>query len=501
LAPLAFGTITALTILWVWGSFDALPVTHDEAAYKLQAEIFASGRWAAPSPPLPEFFEQYHVLVTPALAAKYPPGHALLLSLGTLVGLPGLMPLLLSGISGALVFSLGRQITSPWVALLTWIIWLSSLSNLVWRASYFSEVTTSALWLLAWWLLLRWCTDPKRWLLVLLAAVVGWGAITRPLTMFAFFIPIAFIIVRYVYRARSWCDLGLATIAGIAMLSIIPIWSFKTTGSWTDTPLGLYTRMYMPYDYPGFGVDTTPPERKLPEDMMSFNRGFLFGHSEHVPSAIPRVLGERIATVLGEFASGWRMLLLPFALLGLLGARRELWIGLITTGLLFLSYATYAYPPGWTLYYLETLPVIAFVCASGLWNTVAYLARWLPHLFKGPIPFYCGIMALTAMVVLSSVEVFQTRLMVSHDRAYFEVFQILLESIPEEKAGVFIRYSPDHNPHQSLINNAPQIDKASRITVYDRGADNQKLIDLLPDRAWYVFDEANFRLTPLRPTQ
>src|SRR5262245_60349415 len=70
IAPVVFGALTALAVWWAWGSLRALPWVHDEKAFLLQAELFARGRWSGPSPPIPEFFEQFGVLVTPALASK-----------------------------------------------------------------------------------------------------------------------------------------------------------------------------------------------------------------------------------------------------------------------------------------------------------------------------------------------------------------------------------------------------------------------------------------------
>jgi hypothetical protein len=95
-APAVFGAVTAVMTAWVWGGLRVVPVFHDEAAYLLQARIFASGRWASPAPPLPEFFEQFHVLVTPVVASKYPPGQSLLMAPGALLGLPGLVPVIIA---------------------------------------------------------------------------------------------------------------------------------------------------------------------------------------------------------------------------------------------------------------------------------------------------------------------------------------------------------------------------------------------------------------------
>ncbi|HJU90482.1 MAG TPA: hypothetical protein VJ672_13925, partial [Gemmatimonadaceae bacterium] len=152
-APTVVGVATALVVWWVWGSLAQLAVVQDEAAYVLQARIFASGQWAAPPRPLPGFFEQMAVFGEPLLVPKYPPGHALVLVPGIWLGLPGLGSVVLSGVAGAMVFALARRLAGPWVAILTWLIWLTAPGNLQWRASYLSQMTTSAAWLVGWWCL------------------------------------------------------------------------------------------------------------------------------------------------------------------------------------------------------------------------------------------------------------------------------------------------------------------------------------------------------------
>ena len=132
------------------GTLHPIPVIADEAAYLLQAQIFAHGHWTAPSPPLPEFFEQFEVLVTPAVASKYFPGESLMLTPGIWLGLPALVPVLLTGLTGALIFALARRIAGTWVAVLTWLTWISAFATLYSRAVvYMSETTTAAAWVVA----------------------------------------------------------------------------------------------------------------------------------------------------------------------------------------------------------------------------------------------------------------------------------------------------------------------------------------------------------------
>ena len=113
-SPIVAGMVTVLVVRIVWGSLHEPGIVHDERAYLLQAEIFATGRWTAPSPPLATFFEQMHMFIEPAVFAKYPPGHSLALVPGIWLGLPGLMPALMTGLAGALVFWLARRLANEW---------------------------------------------------------------------------------------------------------------------------------------------------------------------------------------------------------------------------------------------------------------------------------------------------------------------------------------------------------------------------------------------------
>ena len=118
--PAVCGLISMLVMAWVWKGSHFIPNIADESAYLLQAEIFAKGAWSLAARPLPEFFEQIHVFATPFVAAKYFPGHSLLLVPGVLIHFPPLVPLLLIFGSGLLIVALSRRITNGWVALLVW---------------------------------------------------------------------------------------------------------------------------------------------------------------------------------------------------------------------------------------------------------------------------------------------------------------------------------------------------------------------------------------------
>jgi hypothetical protein len=484
-APVLAGGLTALVIWWVWGSLDQLSIYHDEAAYVLQARLFASGRWTAPGRPLPEFFEQFHVLDTPVVAARYWPGHSLLMVPGVWVGLPGLVPLILSGVTGAMCFGLARRLAGPWVAAFTWLFWTTAPGNLHFRASYLSQPTTGALWLLGWWALLDWTETGRRRSLLALAACVAWGTITRPLTMVAFAIPVAVVVFRRAYARQSWRDLSLAVALGTVILGLIPLWNARTTGDWRTTPYPL-----------SFGYDTTPPLREPPPDVQRYRAQFNEIRRAHTVAALPRTLARRLQQIGDDMWHGWRAVLLPLAALGLFVLPAGAGCLVAAGTMLVVLHLGYPHHVGWTAYYLELQPLLALLSALGVWWAAGRVAARRGSKRLGPLT-----MMLLCVVALPPAvrDIQKARRELEPQWAYHRDFARAVQRIPESKAIVFVRYKPDHNVHASLIANPPDLERARAWIVYDRGPENARLMALAPDRASYLYDEATETLTPLPP--
>ena len=520
-APIVAGVVTTAVTWTAWGGLNRHPIIHDEAAYHLQAKLFASGVWAGVSPPLPEFFEQLYVFVVPVLASKYPPGHSLMLAPGALVDLPGLPVVILNGIAGALIFALARRVAGSLVALLTLLLWLTCFPAIYYRASYFSEVTSGTAWLAAWWFLLLWHQETKRggselqdeaggqarrrrrWLIAL-AACVGVVAITRPLTAVALALPIAVVVVRETHRRRTWRDFGMAVAVGAACVAVIPLWSLRTTGFAFLTPHKLYVQFYEPHNVLGFGVDTTARAlRGVSRDMAMANWDFFDEHRRHTISALPRTLAQRMERIAIDLFYDWRLGLAPFALLGLAGLPATAWFAMATLGTHLGAYLLYAHPPHWSLYYLESEPLLAFVTAYGIMRVIVWGARrrGMPSAAKAPSSGMT--VAVLALAVLAFVPGTLTlgllRRALDRSHSYFERFETLVRAIPDERAIVFVRYMPDHNYHFSLVRNPPSHETARAWIVHDRGADNARLLSVAPERRPYLFDERTWTLRPFTP--
>lgn len=484
-----FAALATAAVLWfAWGAWQPIPRVQDESSYVLQARIFAGGRWTAPSPPAPDFFAQPHVLVEPALASKYPPGHALLLTPGAFIGFDALIPLLLAGATGMLLFVLARRVSNVWVASLAWLAWLTAPMVLRFEASFFSEVTTSALVLASWWLLREWReTRRSRWLL-LLALAIGWGAITRPLTMLAVAIPIGIIVVRDTRRLRLWRALAEAIAIGIAVLAILPLWNARTTGDWRVSPLELYRRDYLPFDKMGFSADSTPPRRALSPQMRSVYDAFFAERQRERPAELPRVAADRVVKLVVDFFRGPRLPLLLFALIGLVVSRGALRFAALSGVVVLVAYLGYAIGASWTLYYLELTPVVATVAAAGCW----WVATRVTHSAANRM----AMLGTTVVVlVFGAGSVATSRVGHRTLTTFNRDFARHLESLPMQPAIVFVYYSPRLEQHVDVVLNTPHTLHDRVWVVHDLGARDVELLRLAPERAWYRFDEERLELS------
>ncbi|MEO7456245.1 MAG: hypothetical protein ABIY52_08280 [Gemmatimonadaceae bacterium] len=488
--------VTFVVLWYSWAAVNPVPVVHDEMAYVLQSQIFARGAWSLPSPPLPLFWEQPHVLVEPSLTSKYFPGHSLVMTPGALLGWPALMPLLLQSSIATFLYVLARRIANGGVALLAWVAWLFSPMVLYFGAAFYSEGTTTACWLAGWYALLEWRrTRSAGWLLAV-AAFTGWDAITRPLTGLAYAIPVAVIVLRDVVTLRAWRQLAMAFAVGTAVVGILPLWSAKTTGNWRLTPQTLYTREYMPYDVPGFGIDSTAPTHSITPELVQLNNVYSAYHRTHTPAHLPRELYDRLRDLGISAWDSWSGILGIFALLGLLALGAESAFALASCVVLILAYLLYATPPQWTLYYYETVPTLAFLSATGMAWAASQLGRprgapnaaalgWHSPRWTRALAATAGVLVLPGLLAMQTLH----RQHISDRRAVAQ-FAGLMSSIHDPKAILFVRYSGMHNPHVAFVRNSANLERERVWVVYDRGeVENARLLSLAPGRKAYLFDE------------
>ncbi|MEO8560531.1 MAG: hypothetical protein ABI601_00555 [bacterium] len=499
------GVATAAATWYAWGSLHRSAVVHDEAAYLLQAQLFANLRWTASSPALPEFFEQLYVNLLPAISSKYPPGTSLLLAPGVMLGLPGLPIILMNGLTGALVFAVARRIGGGLTATLAWAIWITSFPVLYFHAMYLSEVPSSLAWLGAWWSLLAWreSAGPRHlWLLGTSVALCG---ITRPLTGVALALVAGAFVAWTIARRHGFSRETITRegrpliVAAAGAALIMGLWSWRSTGDVRTSPLALYTRTYVPFDRLGFGArQDERPSARLPWDQRVTSESFYEEHRRHTTSALPIIAFSRARMIAHDMWYDWRGGLAVLAIVGLFGAPLGLWLGMGMLAVQLLLYLLYAHPWTWSLYYIEGLPVLALVTALGIARVHALVVSERSR----DQAYALGTLALLLAVIYPAARTLRlVRGQIALDHGYYDGFTSLL---PHTASGaiVFVRYAPTHNDGLSLVRNVPDRDAAPVWTAYDRGADNARLAAVAPGRALFLFDEATGRLQPLsRPVR
>ena len=502
--PAVVGLLWALLPVLAWRGAQPMPLDHDEAAYLLQAQIFALGRWASPAPPFPEMFGQAHVLTTPVLASKYPPGHSLLLALGALVGAPALIVFLLNALRVGLLFALARRLTDGMTALLAVALLYLGDDQARFSSSYYSELTSGATLAAAWYCLWRWRDVRRRRWLLGVAFALGWCAITRPWSAIAFALPIGFVVLRDVWRERRWADLAMAMALGSCVVGVLPLWSWGTLGDWRRMPQVEYTKDYMPFDYPHFGVTTATPRLTPPPDVAAINVSLLATERAHTLANLPHDAQRRARALWSAAFPAPGLLFGALVLVGIVVLPAAGWIAAATLAAAFAAYLAHPTWPEWTVYYFEVAPVLVFLAALGLSTLLRVVAgewsgRVLPARSAMPRATLAGLACCLLLLPALLSMVSRARYAVAAATSERREFEANVARLPHQPVIVFVRYGPKHSPHRSLTVNRADWEHAPAWIVYEMGEESEKLVQAAPQRHPYIYDQENGRFLDVRP--
>lgn len=502
--PFVAGVVGAGAVWYMWGSLHPVPYIHDEAAYLLQAEMLARGAFAGPARPLPEFFEQFHVFVTPVLAVRYPPGWALALVPGIWLGAPALVPIVLSGLSASLVVILARRIAGPAAAILALGLWLGAPIETRFRPTFLSEHLSVLLWLLGWWALWNWREDRRTRWLVVVSIATAWMGITRPLTGVAYALPVGIVVLTDVVRLRLWRQLAVAFAAGLPLCTLVPLQNKLVMGTWVQTPTRAYSETYTPYDLPGLGLDLRKPLIAPTPDRRAFGRSFRAEHADHVAERLPEILGERWEAVVHDAAWRWGVAgFTALLLLGVVGGGSVIAFGGLSAITLMVAYLWFAHPAEWTVYYMELHVVLVVAVAMGAGRLAEIVGRWRIFAPRADDPALAArrraliLVALALYATPDTVRALEWGRARRAETAAPHAALAAVEGALSTPAIIFIRNAPDHDVHRGLIENRFDLATASVWRVRDLGTHNADLIRLAPDRVPLLFDEATATLRVL----
>ena len=245
-------------------------------------------------------------------------------------------------------------------------------------ASYFSETTTTAVFVVAWWTLLEsWESGRRRWDAKSRVppgrmgrdhSTVHDGPVRPSRRRFA---------LLAMRRHRSWRDLVPASVFGLLIVLILPAWNGSVLGHWQTMTQAAYAKRYLPADGLGFGANPTPPTARLSveeqaanEVVVRMHRGYTLPTLPAPPQTAPPTSFE----VAGPSAASRES---PSSSARLCSGCRFTHDSPLTLVCVFIAYLGYAHDPTWTLYYLEFQAPLALLTAAGVWGFTRWLSRLL----------------------------------------------------------------------------------------------------------------------------
>ena len=150
--------------------------------------------------------------------------------------------------------------------------------------------------------------------------------------------------------------------------------------------------------------------------------------------------------------------------------------------LLFIVHLPYAHWAPWTIYYLETVPVVAIVTAIGVW----WVARGI---VRDEARVRYAIVAVTLAVGLFAAPAIRFWRRDHRQRAaFYRRFAAEVKKLPQHSI-VFVQYTPRTAQHIDVVFNSANLDKEPVWIVHDFGVRNAELRARVPDRVSYDFDE------------
>jgi len=220
--PSHFSSVRTLALVAALGAVYAtfahfalhgFPFSGDEYSYFLQAELFARGVLHAPTPAHPELLRIDHVLLSPWVCSKYPPGTSALLALGVRLGVPWLVTPV-EGVIALLAMRAGaRRLLGERDAFVAVAV-LGGAPLFAFQAASFYSHTAAVMWLaIAFALAVAWTAEGGAWRMLVAGAAIGCAFLTRPLDAVLFGLALI--------ALRSWRPVALAAAGAVPFVALL----------------------------------------------------------------------------------------------------------------------------------------------------------------------------------------------------------------------------------------------------------------------------------------
>jgi hypothetical protein len=544
-AVLVFATAFLMSC-WTGTRFEGMPPAyHDEYSYLFQARTYLAGRlWFPSFAPLPELFDQMHVLNEGRFASRYFPGVGLWMAPFLLWGDPWLGHQLAQALAAMLIFWTGRELASTTVGLLAGLLFALSPGLVLFSNLLLAHHPTMLGLTLFLWAFVRWMRSDEsepgekrnRWLLLIAGCGLAFAMLCRPMTAAGFGLPFGIVFfwwwmtggqrdtgdsgdgetqetkgirsiapsplsphppVSFVppsrlaagcFRERTVAALVLSTPLLIGVILIL-ICNRQITGDAFTTPYQLYTDIYTPRHVYGFN-NVVRGERQLgPKVLENYDRW-----AENLtPALAVRNVGSRLLN-----SGRWTLGIVPLALAGLvflltprLGDRRW-WLVLLAILSLHLAHVPYWFEGimGWH-YVFETAPLWLLVFAEG---TRRLFLTWRDRGQRGMIWWWSVLILLAVSVNLWTVPpVWPGRLdraaaEVAYPRRQYAEFRERIEELRQGRSVIVFVLPDPTDRHIDYVTNPPDLSGPVLIARLRDRSQLSEAAKLFPERTILLYD-------------
>jgi 4-amino-4-deoxy-L-arabinose transferase-like glycosyltransferase len=480
---------------------ELFPKIHDEGMYLLQARMLAHGRLWMPAHPLADFFETFHVQVHGVYSSIYFPGTALAYAIGIWLRIPPwIEAVAISGAAVALLYRVTAELTDGGLALLAALLLVSLVRFRHLSIMVMSHTLVLALGLAMVWAYLRWRTERRTRWAVVLGALAGWAAITRPIDALCFALPIG---LAMLLDLRGAPLRSILTTAACLLFAATPfvtmqlVMDYGVTGHVLQTPATAYARQYWPHLYTwsdAHGDPSARPPTSLQQIQDYYDQFILRPAREQAGRGILAVtLAQRVPMVLSQtLPSLLLVVLLPVGLLRLAGRRRfVLWA---TLPLVLAGYTTFIF------FQKHYAVVVAPAVILGVVLAIAALRQaWGPRGFVGAFaPLAVALLAFWALPEFAGGK--------DDPEGHPTLADVerQLATIHDPQAAVLFLYRTGDNFREEPVYNTqtPWPDDARIIRAHDLGQVRDRAIfdyyaRRQPGRVFYRYDRRDHTLVRL----
>ena len=442
------------------------PQIHDEFAYLLTSDTFASGRLTNETHPMWRHLESFYVFHTPSYQAKYPPGQGAALAVGqVLTGEPifGVW-LSLALACAAVCWALLAVFPAVWAMVGGLLAACCPQMVRMWGQSYWGGAVAMLGGALVFGALFRFGQRVRIADAVTLGAGLFVLAISRPFEGCVISVPCAAIALWFTVgwiRKDGWRPVTMRFLApvGVTLLlggAALLYYNHRLVGDAWKLPYSHYHGLY---------------------------KGFQGSPDQSIVFKVTRFWMFFVGPVLTVALFSVRTIL----------RRRESCVALGLCGLLFgVSVLT---SKAWPHYVAPAVCLIYVVLLQGLIGlgglragerpVGAMLARAIPIAY-----------ALSSLIMLGAIAQRGPTPLWADDRR-------AIEEILEDRPGrdlVLVRYSDRHSVHEEWVYNRADIDEAAVVWARERsGPENRALVEYFGDRkVWLLFADGTPRLVPVR---